>query len=494
MIDRVLSQVLRVFDFVNIPIKIEAKGTTAKILGFVIDCNAKTMSIPHNRLQQLLLDLASLCAQTTPSAKDYLRVVGLLTWASQILYNARCYLTNMWKYASICNTRKLSKAHLSDDIRADLRWFSSTLTQWPSFHYLRKFAWETNVDIGIASDSGRDGFGIVTKDLDTFGFWCKGCYETGPTSAFELAAVAIGLHTFGQLLTGYHLVWVTDNQGNVSAFTNGTSRDPTASFIIRDMGTSATRLQFDLTLLHIPRAHIPGCDMLTRQQHTLFSQTYPDKRHTPYATPPFASAYASVCAAYERQALRFGWWADDDHAVFPITQNNFDKYLAYQLQRVNDGTIKISTLRSYLSALRDVHIAQQIPFDFYKSNHSRRLISIAKNNAPPTPSRQKPEVSLQTLTQFIAALQLTIHDESIAAPIATTSFWGLARRGEILAESLSGVLRIRHVTRIDIPPTNNSDHAYSISIPLPKIRKTDVQHLVLKPINDCTCSVTAIDR
>ncbi|KAI8826530.1 uncharacterized protein EV422DRAFT_502317 [Fimicolochytrium jonesii] len=141
----------------------------------------------------------------------------VLSWASQVIWQARVYLSELWKLTGVVNASKGSQHTVRLSARAphDLRWHYDTLVQWSRVCLLSEQEWETQELFGIASDSGEIGLGVTCKDFFIVGRWCPGCYHAAGSSSalFEMATIAIGLETFGPYLSGKRVISVMDNEG-----------------------------------------------------------------------------------------------------------------------------------------------------------------------------------------------------------------------------------------------------------------------------------------
>ncbi|KAJ3144813.1 hypothetical protein HDU86_001491 [Geranomyces michiganensis] len=206
---------------------------------------------------------------------------------------------------------------------------------------------------------------------------------------------------------------------------------------------------------------------------------------------PRNASYRAICAAYERLAADRGW-RNQDGRYFPISLVHLEAYVSYQLPRIADGTIKASTLRKYLSALKDVHSAVNANFPPIPVS-VRRAISLATSTAPPTTLSQKPEVTVHLLRMLRRKLRLTEHDELVLWTIAITAFWGLARRRKLLNDdppSSPTTLYRKHVSFFDTPV----GRAFQIRIPKPKVHTDHPQYILVRPLpaQPSLCPATAL--
>ena len=258
------------------------------LLGFEWDVVAFTVSIPEAKRVEIVNELIALLESELIELKALEKIVGKLTWASQIIQTANCYASILWKLGTKYNKITAGATHFNKvhyriyfknepALKEALSWFKKTLSVWSGTSYLRHFDWlipQLDKVLGCASDASKIGGSYTTPSSYGYFVWCPCCVEKAgdDMTLLEIGSTLVGFGTaIASQLATQRILWLTDNFGSSCDYKKGFASDcPVRSQIVAEMHSIAVQQGVDLILEWVPRECLKRTDILTRGSEDKF--------------------------------------------------------------------------------------------------------------------------------------------------------------------------------------------------------------------------------
>ena len=134
--------------------KKDVAGTTAEFLGVEMDSVAMEIRLPANKLEKALIGVRELLSSRFTSHKQLESLVGLLSFASEVITLGRTFLRRLYNALAIPTIFH----HISSPARADLLWWNALLT-YKNGICVRKIATTRPSHLLWTDASGKAGCG-----------------------------------------------------------------------------------------------------------------------------------------------------------------------------------------------------------------------------------------------------------------------------------------------------------------------------------------------
>ena len=176
--------------------------------------------------------------------------------------------------------------------------------------------------------------------------------------------------------------------------------------------------------------------------------------------------YINIAKRYNNLALNNNW-INPDGSIWPISVNHLLNYISFIHKSINP-----QTLLSYLSALADKHASIGLEW-----NHIRfdpliiRALKLIKRNYLHQPTKKAELISRLHLQQLSNTLSYNIYDNLLFLAIAFSSFYGLARLGELIQSNSSSAVNTLYIDNITIH-TDSNPPCILIYLPIAKTRNS----------------------
>ena len=108
--------------------KLVPPSTTVTCLGILVDSITKTVSIPADKLQEIIQLCVRWTTKTYCSKQDLQSLLGSLLYVTRCVKHSRCFLNRMLQMFR--NNVQSRKILITQDFRNDLAWFNQFLTQY----------------------------------------------------------------------------------------------------------------------------------------------------------------------------------------------------------------------------------------------------------------------------------------------------------------------------------------------------------------------------
>ena len=199
--------------------KLEGPSTQITFLGILLDSEALTLSLPQEKLAEILLLVQSWLSRRRASKRELLSFIGKLSFAAKVVPAGRLFLRRL-----IDLSTTVAKLHhhirITADARADVAWWARFLPSWNGVAMFLDPSWTDADTLNLFTDaSGTRGFGAYFD-----GSWFRGSWlahqELSQRSIQwqELFAIVAAAHTWGHRLAGRRIRFHCDNQAVVHAW------------------------------------------------------------------------------------------------------------------------------------------------------------------------------------------------------------------------------------------------------------------------------------
>jgi hypothetical protein len=261
------ADTLVAFGLALAPDKVEGPATRLEFLGIIIDSVLETLSISTARHDELMELLRDFLQRRWSSVKRLQSLLGKLAFASTVLPGARPFTRRI--IDSICDHGDGQRVALDSSFRADVSYWATHLAQWNGKERWRS---PTSTPFVFGSDASTSGFAFGLESCPaaalerlptrrrpghiSCGLWSAengDAVRQSTSSAIQwgeffcplAAAVA-----YGPLLADAHVVFVIDNNSDVSVINRLRSREPRVAALLRALCDAARVHNFSFTAVH----------------------------------------------------------------------------------------------------------------------------------------------------------------------------------------------------------------------------------------------------
>lgn len=255
------SNAMAVLRSLGLPInykKLVTPTTRAVWLGVYFNFDEFTVSIPHNKVRELLEVIAHIQSCRFISYKQTQSIVGRIAHLARVVPAARIFLARILDQLRASDGNRV---YINHAILADLTWFTK---------YFSAYNATSIIDNGppvavIEADSS----------LAAGGAWCDGRYYIYPyPPGIARAHNICQLETINYLIavrafvnnthSGRTVKIIGDNAGAISALANGRAKDPVLASVSRALWFHCAARDIKIEFVHQPGVSLFGADALSR--------------------------------------------------------------------------------------------------------------------------------------------------------------------------------------------------------------------------------------
>lgn len=244
---RIAQELLKDLGLPEAPDKVQRPSTRVTWLGVDIDSVSMTISVPHEKLEEIKHCVSNAIKLKSMSKKHLQSVIGKVIHVAKCIRPARLFVSRLLE---ALRGMKKKFIKVSRDMRADLIWFQEFSAQWNGVGLINTRAPDMDVFVdasgsGIGATDGRSAYGGQITPISD---------PAHNISELEAVNLAVALQTFmSRGDKGRHIRVFSDNMASVEVFTTGRGRNP----IILECARSIWMLQALLDI-HISYEHIAG--------------------------------------------------------------------------------------------------------------------------------------------------------------------------------------------------------------------------------------------
>ena len=239
--------------------KAQPPAQRVKWLGVIIDTLEMSVSIPEDKLAQVLHQVSDITKARSITKKQLQSVLGLLLHVAKCVHPARLFVSRLLEAlrAAHHNTIKVS-----EEMKADFRWFTEFCGQWNGKSYIPAVqpAREIYVDACLSGIGATDG-------VRAYGGQVAPIHD-GAANITELEAlnVVVAVHSLvDNKDKRSHIRVHCDNMAAVQVFQSGAGRNPLLLDCARALWMVQALLDIQISYVHVPGARNVVADALSRQ-------------------------------------------------------------------------------------------------------------------------------------------------------------------------------------------------------------------------------------
>jgi hypothetical protein len=283
------AKLLSLWDELGVPHE-ESKqlfGSKLTIIGLDVDPNDMTISIPADKLSDLISSIRDFARPgTRHSLQDFQRLAGWMNWALNVFPLLRPGLCTLFDKIR-GKSRPFQLIWVSVTLTRELLWFADRATSLPPVHVMLSNAWDTTAaNLVLYTDACLQGLA----------FWCPSLlrgfqYPSNDPSIdciffWEALAIVSALHW--ALTSSFPpprcVLIYTDNSNSVDLFTTLRAR-PLYNPLLLTTADLLTTFGADLRVLHVPGHLNSVADALSRFHNANTQSLAPGLHITPFIPP-----------------------------------------------------------------------------------------------------------------------------------------------------------------------------------------------------------------
>ena len=283
-----LDILLQVFEFLGVPValdKLVGPATIIVYLGIQINTNKFTISIPQEKMDEMLILLPKWCSRRTCKKRKLLSLIGKLNFCATVVRAGRIFVRRL---IDLSTTAKEMHHHitLNKDAKEDIHWWCEFLPKWNCHSIIPDPMIIKSTDIKLFTDAAKTiGFGAVMDRSWIQCAWPPHLVDTD-IDYKELFAIMAATLTWGSGWSGKRIVFITDNKPITQIWSSGTSQSPALMHLVRKLFLFAAMHDFSIAFKHIYGHFNEAADALSRFQDDRFRALVPnaDEHPTPLPT------------------------------------------------------------------------------------------------------------------------------------------------------------------------------------------------------------------
>jgi hypothetical protein len=231
--------------------KVGGPSRSLTFLGVLVDCEARTLSLPDKKLMEVKELVAKWITKKKATKRELQCIVGRLNWCSRVVRGGRTFLRNLINLIG-----RVSQPHhyvrIGAPAHADLLWWNTGLTL---FHGSSPFLNDLPVPGAVFSTDAclEGGAGHFMGDW-FFVDWVRDFasdFECN-INVLELMCVLVAVQRWGHLWSGQHIMVRSDNCSTVASINNTTSRSSEMLVIVKELFWLSVKYNFLLSASFIP--------------------------------------------------------------------------------------------------------------------------------------------------------------------------------------------------------------------------------------------------
>ena len=249
--------------------KKQEHGNPLKIIGFWVDANQGSLSLPPSSLVDIVDKIKAFLATPNrkPTLREWQRLAGHLNWLLNVLPWARPALTALYHKTS-GKTRPLGAVHLNAEVTSDLTWLSSIIPRSVGVRFLDDGIWDDSAaDLEVWTDASLTlGMSFVYGNQG-FMYGLKECPPGLKIDIFflELVAIMSAIHHVASFPSPPHRLLIhTDSLDSVSVFNTLRVSEALHNGPLMAVAGIIIRSGIDLRIRHIPGKLNIRADLLSR--------------------------------------------------------------------------------------------------------------------------------------------------------------------------------------------------------------------------------------
>ena len=229
-------------------------------LGIQIDSCTATLSLPQEKVTQLLQLLTNFSKRSRASCRQLQQLAGKLNWAAHVVNGGRVYLQRVLDLIRPLKHNN-HKVHLTTQVRQDIEWWIQFLPVFNSKEFRNNAS-----AVFLHTDSSSEGAGMLTDTDWSYVNWKRDMpqMQNQHINVKETMAVIIAAYRWAPQWQGRQVIVCTDNMTTKAAISKGISRHPIIMPHLRVLFWLSNVYNFTFTSVHNPGIYHTWPDAVSR--------------------------------------------------------------------------------------------------------------------------------------------------------------------------------------------------------------------------------------
>ena len=275
------------FEVLDIPVatdKLVGPATKLPYLGIEIDTENFTLSIPQDKVDELVQQMPRWCGRRTCTLRELQSLNGKFNFFSKVIRPGRMFTRRL---IGLTKTVSQPSHHITmnKEAREDIHWWCEFLVKCNRSSFIPDPRRIFSTDLVLFTDATKHiGFGGIYGSAWIQSRWPPHFHEEN-IDFKELFAILAAVFTWGSSWRGKRVVIVTDNKPITQVWDSTVSTSPRIMILIRKLYMFAALSHFSLSLKHILGHFNPIADALSRFQTQRFHHLMPHAEEQPTPIP-----------------------------------------------------------------------------------------------------------------------------------------------------------------------------------------------------------------
>ena len=238
--------------------KAQTPNTSVRWLGIVVDAANRTLSIPGEKVHNILEQVSMYTHKSHITKKQLQSMLGQLLFVAKCVRPARVFVSRLLESLRQATNTSIK---VTEDMRADLAWFIQFCGEWNGVGIIAPAAPDRVIMVdaclsGLGGTDGQYAYGLQVAPV-----------QDGAANITELEAanVVVALHTLlGEKDRGSHILVRCDNFATVQALRSGRAKNHILQECARAAWMVQALLGVDVSYDHIPGVQNDVADALSR--------------------------------------------------------------------------------------------------------------------------------------------------------------------------------------------------------------------------------------
>ena len=224
--------------------KLVPPATSVTCLGILVDSINRTISIPQEKLQEIITTCKSWFDKTYCSKTDLQSLLGLLLYITKCVKPARFFLNRMLQL--LRDNYDVKKILLTKEFFLDLGWFDAFLTHYNGVTYYD----HSNCHFQMHLDASLTGLGAVFHNMGYSLPLPKG-FMGYSIVHLEILNIVVACKVWASHWANKRIKIWCDNQAVVEVLTTGRCKDNTLAVCARNIWLISAMYNFQIKIQHI---------------------------------------------------------------------------------------------------------------------------------------------------------------------------------------------------------------------------------------------------
>ena len=252
-----LSSLLELLGFEISQNKLIKPSTCVNCLGILVNTENFTLSVPPQKLQEILLMCQTWHRKTACTKHQLQSLLGSLLFISKCVRSSRFFLNRLLDVLRSMHDK--DQVALSQEAQRDINWFQKFL---PTFNGItifdhRPIAHEIELDVCLQGLGARWGSQV-------FAFPLPLGYLNYNIAHLEMLNILVALRVWQNFWAKSRVRIACDNEAVVQVLGSGRTRDLTLAAIARNIQLQVATWDINLEVIHIPGKENQIADLLSR--------------------------------------------------------------------------------------------------------------------------------------------------------------------------------------------------------------------------------------